>query len=76
MSSVRQRNDTIMSWPFAATNDTEAHTVPPGVTADYPVLLDGWALADEPQPPAVAEPPKNRPKKTTDTDESKGGGPR
>ncbi|WP_367134422.1 MULTISPECIES: hypothetical protein [Streptomyces] len=70
---MRQRNDTTFAWDFAATSTAEAHTVPPGATTDYPVLLDGWALADEPDPPAAAESPKNRSKKVTDTDESKGG---
>ncbi|KAB7850123.1 hypothetical protein [Streptomyces mobaraensis] len=74
---MRQRNDTSTAWHFAATADTEAHTVAPGETTDHPVLLDGWNAADEPDAPANAtdEPlPKPRGRKSSvESDESKGG---
>ncbi|MFI2078465.1 hypothetical protein [Streptomyces triculaminicus] len=76
---MRQRNDTTAAWTFAATDESGPRTVAPGETTDHPTLLDGWSPADEPAttPGEASDPtPKARARKTTDTDDSKGGEPR
>ncbi|MFE5868815.1 hypothetical protein ACFQ6V_09195 [Streptomyces roseifaciens] len=84
---MRQRNDTMTSWTFAASPTAEAYTVAPGQSTEHPVLLTGWTpvgaedegdhgrTADEP-PPAKARPKKTSTSATADSDDPQGGEPR
>lgn len=68
-----QRNST--PYPFTFTGDAP-HTVLPGETADYPVLLDGWTPAAEEAPATEAEPAKTtKSKRTAAADTPEGGEP-
>jgi hypothetical protein len=70
---VLQRNSTAYPWTWAG---DAPHTVLPGETADYPVLLDGWTpVADEapvPEPGVAKTATKSKRAAAADTE---GGGP-
>ena len=77
---VRQRNTTPYPFTFAETENGPAYTVLPGETAEHPVLLDGWTIADaEPEAKAdepAPKPPSRKRAAAADTENSDGGEPR
>lgn len=66
-----QRNSTPYPWTWAG---DAPHTVLPGETADYPVLLAGWTPVETEAPEPEAEPAKTKSKRIAAAD-TEGGGP-
>lgn len=68
-----QRNSTAYPWTWAG---DAPHTVLPGETADYPVLLDGWTPVEDEAPEPEAEPAKaTKSKRPAAADTPEGGEP-
>lgn len=70
-----QRNDTPYRWTWAG---DAPHTVHPGETADYPVLLHGWTAVEDEAPVPEPEVAKTaiKSKRAAAADTPEGGGPR
>lgn len=67
-----QRNSTAYPWTWAG---DAPHTVLPGETADYPVLLDGWTPVEDEAPEPEAEPAKTTKSKRAAAADTEGGEP-